>query len=75
MHQTLTTTPVRIKSSDNNMHVGKSLRYLCTQSKQAFCIGSWHQDVMAKRTLWGFGRSMEESLSQLKVIIRQEEVL
>ena len=53
MHQTLTTTPVRIKSSDNNMHVGKSLDYLCIQNKQAFCIGPWHQDVMAKRTLWG----------------------
>ena len=54
MHQTLTTTLVRIKSSDNNMHVGKSLDYLCIQNKQAFCIGPWHQDVLAKRTLWEF---------------------
>ena len=37
----------------HNMHMRESLNYLCTQNKQAFRVGPWQQDVMAKRTLWG----------------------
>ena len=75
MHQTLTTISVRIKSSDNNMHVENQLTIcpLKTSKRSALVPGT--------RMLWlrehygGFGWPMEESLTQLKVIIRQEEVL
>ena len=75
MHQTLTTTSVRIKSSDNNMHVENQLTIYALKTSKRSVL------VHGTRMLWlrehygGFGWSMEESLTQLKVIIPQEEVL
>ena len=75
MHQILTTTYVRIKSSDNNIYVENQLT-ICAHK-----ISKHSAFVLGTRMLWlrehyvGFGWSMEESLTQLKVIIRQEYVL
>ena len=75
MHQTLTTIFVRIKSSYNNMHIENHPTVCALKTSKRFAL------VPGTRMLWlrehygGFGWSMEESLTQLKVIIRQEEVL
>ena len=52
MHQTIIVISVRIKPSDNNMHTNDHM-FFCALKKVSVSIGSWHQDVMDKRTLWG----------------------
>ena len=66
MHQTFFTTPIRIKSSNNNMHIGKSLNYLWTQNKQALWLREHYGGVWLREHYGGFGRSTEERLTQLK---------
>ena len=70
MHQTLTTISVRIKSSDNNMHIENQLTICALKTSKRSAL------VPGTRMLWlrehygGFGWSMEENLTHLKVIIR-----
>ena len=66
MHQTLTKISVRIKSSDNIMHVQDQLTICALKTSKRLAL------VPGTRMLWlrehygGFGRSMEESLTHLK---------
>ena len=75
MHQTLTTISVRIKSTDNNMHVENQLT-ICAQ-KTSKCAAL----VPGTRMLWlrehygGFGWSMEGSLTQIGRASCRERVL
>ena len=75
MRQTLTTIFVRIKSSDNNMHVENHPTFCALKTSTHFALVPGTRMLWLKEHYGGFGWLMEESLTQLKVIIRQDEVL
>ena len=59
----------------HNMHMSESLVYLCTQTSKLSTLVPGTRMIWLREHYGGFGRSMEESLTQLKVVISPEEAL